>query len=168
MSNVPSSVEVPQISGTPQAKIDNNQVVTTEGPVQRQVVTVADAAQADNYQAVNSDGGAGVTVIPLSASQLTLLLIDNGGTAGDFTIAPAAVGKTNKLMRLILFVDNPTRITFKNGATPLSGGMQLLESGNIILDFSGDPWYQSSVDEPLIINSSMATQLSGTAWYAQS
>ena len=162
-----SSVQVPSVTGTVQASIDNNTVATAAGSVQRQVVTVADANSASNYQTVNANGGAGVTTVPLSASQLVIGVINNNA-GGQVQLAPAASGKTNKLMRLILFVQDPTYLTFQDGSTPLSGPIPLLSSGSIILDYSGDPWYTSSTNSALNILSSAVTQISGTAYYVQS
>ena len=168
MTSTPSLIQVPAVVGVAvQASIDNNQVTTGAGVVQRQVVSVADPATASNYQSVNANGGAGVTTVPLSASQLTPVVI-NSSAGGNIQIAPAAAGKTNKLMRLLVVIENPSNITFQDGSTPLSGPMPFLQSGLLVLDFSGDPWYTSSPNSALNINSSVATQLSGTAWYVQS
>lgn len=60
-SPVPSDVQVPNISGAPQALIDNVQVTTTAGTVQRQVVTVGDASAGGNYASVNSSGGIAIS-----------------------------------------------------------------------------------------------------------
>ena len=167
MSNVPSTVAVPQVSGTPQALIDNVTVSTSASAnAQRQVTALGDPANGANIASVNANGGLGVTPVPLSASQLLLSVLNNAA-GGDIPLVAAVGGKSVKLYRLLLFATNPTLITFKDGSTPLSGPIQLLESGSIVLDFSGDPWYQSSVGATLNINSSVATQISGTAWYEQ-
>jgi hypothetical protein len=57
MAVTPSEVAVPTVSGTPQAEIDNVQVTTSAGTVQRQVVSIGDPANGTQYANVNTAGG---------------------------------------------------------------------------------------------------------------
>ena len=165
----PSYVILPSDVANTGKLADNVALVNENGAnVQRQVVSVGDPGVAANRQTVNASGGASVSTIPLPASQLTPFVI-NTSASGLLQIGPAgAAGKTVKLYRLVLFVAGPTNITFEDATNPLSGPIPMNAGGNMIFDFSGDPWYSSAAGDALNINSSNAVQLSGTAYYVQS
>jgi hypothetical protein len=88
----------------------------------------------------------------------------NTAAGGDIVISPAVVNESTKLYRLLLVAGGATNITFKDGATPLSGPIPFSTNSGLVLDFSGDPWYIGSLNTNFIINSSSAVQVSGTAW----
>lgn len=63
-----SAVQVPNVASV-QASVDNVQVTTVAGTVQRQVVAIADATTAGQYALVDSGGA--VSVKPTTSSALT-------------------------------------------------------------------------------------------------
>jgi hypothetical protein len=163
----PNQIILPSDAANTGKQIDNIIVVTeNSASVYRQVITVGDPNTGANRQTVNASGGAGVTNVPLLASQLTPVVI-NSASGGNIPICAGVAGKTVKLHRLLLVMGAPTNITIEDGTTSLSGPMPFFASGTLVLDFTGDPWYASSLGNALNINSSNAVQISGTAWYVQ-
>lgn len=164
--NIPSLIQVPSVSGTVQASIDNNQLVTSAGTVNRQVINIGDPATGTNYQNVDSTGNAQVKLGPAPASLLTPVVIN--GTGSTIQICAGSSGLRVKLYRLLIMVGAATNLTFQDGSTPLSGPLPFLADGLLTLDLSGDPWYTSSAGNALNIANSADVQVSGTAWYVQS
>lgn len=149
-------------------KIDNSQLTQDGGAiVQRQRVSIGDDASVDNHAAVDSAGNLQHKIGPGPVSLLTAAVINNSA-GGLIALCAGSSGLRVKLHRIWLVVGGPTNLTFQDGSTPLSGPAPLLQGGGITLDFSGDPWYISSVGAALNINSSAAVQISGTAYYVQS
>jgi hypothetical protein len=168
MSDTPGTVTLPSDAANVGKLIDNTVVLNEASiAVYRQGVTIGDPAVGGQRLLVNPQGGIGVAPCPIATPQLTPFVI-NSAASGALQIASAMVGLRNKLHRLILYVGGPTTLTFEDGTTPLSGPIPLLAYGNILLDFSGEPWFTSSANSALNLNSSNAVQLSGTAWYVQS
>lgn len=92
----------------------------------------------------------------------------NESAAGDLIIVPAAVGQVVRLYRLAIKFAAATNFTFKDGpGNDLSGPLPMDAGDSIVLDDSGDPWYQTAAGNALIFNSSSAVQISGTAWFIQ-
>ncbi len=86
--------------------------------------------------------------------------------AGDNTIVPAVVGQVTSLYRMLITVDNVTNITFKRGATVLSGPMAMFAGGSLMLPPNGaQPWLVTGVNEALILNSSAAVNIGGMFGY---
>jgi hypothetical protein len=92
------------------------------------------------------------------------LVVINTAAPGDLVIQPATFNFSTKLYRLVLMFAGPTNLTFKDGTTPLSGPMPFIANQGLVLDFSGDPWYEGSLNTDFIINSSVGVQMSGSAW----
>ena len=92
----------------------------------------------------------------------------NFAASGDNTvIAAGGTGKVNRVYRLFLVVGGATNITFKRGATALSGPIPLPANGAITLDFEAEPWFECADNEAFLINSSAAVQVSGTIYFTQ-
>jgi hypothetical protein len=102
-----------------------------------------------------------------SAAVLTEVKIDTA-SSGDLALVAAVAGQTTKLYRIILVAAGATTITFKDGATALTGAMTLNAGGAIVLDFDGTPWFTGSANAAFNVNSSAAVQISGRAYYVQS
>ena len=86
--------------------------------------------------------------------------------SGDNTLVAAVVGKVIKLVRIFVVASAATNLTFKDGATALSGALPMAANGALVLDLSDSPWFStSSVSNNLILNSSAAVQASGTVYY---
>jgi hypothetical protein len=162
----PALIQVPSVSGSVQGNVDGNQLTTSAGSVQRQVITPGDATNASNYQVFDAGGNAQIKFGPAPASLLTPVVIN--GTGSTIQICAGSSGKTVRLYRLLLMVGAATNLTFQDGSTPLSGALPCLANALLTLDLSGDPWYTSSPGNPLNIANSADVQVSGTAWYVQS
>ena|SRR2546422_9072665 len=87
--------------------------------------------------------------------------------AGDNTIITGVAGQTIRIMRMLLAITAATNLTFKDGATALTGAMPFAATGGLILDDSGEPWYIIGDGNNFVINSSVGTQISGTVWFTQ-
>jgi hypothetical protein len=164
---VPSLVQVPPVSGTVQAGIDNVQVVTSAGTAQRQVVTPADPNTPGNYQSFDANGNAQVKFGPALAALLTAAPI-NFNASGPQALVAAVTGKIIRVYRLWLTVSAQTNLEFQDGSTPLSGSAPCGSNGGITLDYTGEPWYVGSAGNALNLNSSNAVQCGGTIYYVQS
>ena len=111
----------------------------------------------------------GTRTVPamLVATQLSSAVVDiAGGASTDLVVAVA--GKTVRLFRILLVMDAATSLTFKSAATALSGPMPIAANGGFVLDFSGDPWYQTVAGEALVLAQTGTANIGGTVWYAQS
>jgi hypothetical protein len=164
---VPSLVQVPQVSGTPQASIDNLQLVTSAGTVQRQVTTPADPINPSNYQFFDAYGNAQVKFGPALAGLLTAAPI-NFNASGQQALVAGVTGKIIRVYRLWLTVSAQTNLEFQDGSTPLSGSAPCGSNGGITLDFTGEPWYVGSANNAFNLNSSNPVQCGGTVYYVQS
>jgi hypothetical protein len=92
----------------------------------------------------------------------------NFTASGDNTvIAAGGTGRVNRVYRLFLVVGAATSITFKHGATALSGPIPLPANGAITLDFEAEPWFECADNEAFVINSSAGVQVSGTIYFTQ-
>ena len=92
----------------------------------------------------------------------------NFAAAGDSTvIAAGGTGKVNRVYRIFFVVGGSTTITIKRGSTALTGPMPLVGNQAFVLDFEAEPWFECADNEPFIINSSAAVQVSGTIYSTQ-
>jgi hypothetical protein len=100
--------------------------------------------------------------------RLTPVKLDNAA-GGDITVVAGVSGQTVRVFRILLMASAATNITFKDGATALTGAIDLAAAGSgMILDFSGEPWFVTSAGNAFVINSSNAVQVSGKIDYIQS
>ena len=166
MTITPSLVGVPAFTGTPQANVDNVQVTTSAGVVQRQVVVPGDPANPSNYQFFDTNGNAQTKTGPGLTPLLTSAVINFSGSGTNQIIA-GVVGKIIRVYRLFLVSGGLTNLTFEDNTTPLSGAIPLLMGGGITLDYSGEPWYVCAQADAFNINSSSAVAVGGTIYYVQ-
>lgn len=89
----------------------------------------------------------------------------NFNTSSTNVIVPGVLGKRIDVMKLMLVVSGPTNLTFEDGTTPLTGAMNLLANGAIVLTFDGCPWFTTSVGNGFAIFSSSGVQVSGSLQY---
>lgn len=162
----PSIIQVPAVSGTIQANIDNVTVTTDAGVAQRQVVSIGDPAQPSNYQQVDAQGNALTRIGPSSTSLLTSSIIDFND-AGDATLVNGVENQIIRVYRIAFNVGGPTQLIYKAGSTALSGAKPFLMGGAEYLDLSGEPWFTCGEGEDFILNSSEAVQVGGTVYYVQ-
>lgn len=93
----------------------------------------------------------------------------NVSASGDNVILANTVPDRVFSVYRIFFVLGSTaaNVTFKSGATALSGPMPMLGSGTFMLDFTEEHWYATAPGEDFIINLSAATALAGTVYYTE-
>ena len=92
---------------------------------------------------------------------------DNAAAAGDTVAVAGAAGQVIRVYRLFLVAAAATSITFKDGATALTGAMSLAANEAMILDFDGEPWFTCSNAANFVVNSANAVQVSGRVYYTQ-
>lgn len=91
----------------------------------------------------------------------------SSAAGGDIAAVTGTPGLIIRVYKLFLVCTGASNITFKDGATALSGAMALAANGAITLDLDGQPWFSCSVGNTFNINSSASTQVSGTVYYTQ-
>lgn len=93
----------------------------------------------------------------------------NVNVAGDSIVIPAVPGKLISVVRLFLVIGGITSVTFKDGPNPQSGPLPMVANATFVLDMAKDrPWFQTtSVLNNLVLNSSVAVQISGVIYYTQ-
>jgi len=88
-------------------------------------------------------------------------------TNGTNTIVSGIPGQVVRVYRIFFVTSAATTVTIQDGGTNLSGAIPLGQNGSVVLDTSGDPWYQSSPGNPINITSNTTAQISGSLWYTQ-
>lgn len=87
--------------------------------------------------------------------------------AGDATIVAAGgANKVTQVFALIITAAGATTITAKQGSTALTGAMSLAAAGyedQLVLPFTGVPYFTTAANAAFILNSSNAVQVSGMA-----
>lgn len=174
MTESPSFVGVPPDSSG--KRIDCFQITRVDNMVvHRQAVVLADPQNPANAANVTAAGAvqvdnSGVTqpiAFAPGLAQLSSVPVVISAS-GDNTIIAGASGLRVKLYRLLLVADGLTYLTFKNGATALSGAIPVYTGGGLTLDLSGEPWYQTTAGQDLVLNSANAVAMGGTAYYVRS
>jgi len=106
-----------------------------------------------------------VVIGPLDGNPFQTSVVSNSG-GGDIAAPAGTAGKIIRVYKLFIVVTGASNITFKDGgSTSLSGAMALAANGAITLDMDGNPWFTTSAGNAFNINSSAATQVSGTVYY---
>lgn len=111
-------------------------------------------------------GSVTVTATPGPTTGLTEATIDFTST-GDNTVVAGSGSLVTKVYRLFFTVSTATTVTFKQGATSLTGAMTLSAGGAVVLDLTGDPWFTSSAGQGFIISQTGTAQISGRVYYTQ-
>jgi hypothetical protein len=82
---------------------------------------------------------------------------------GDNTVVS---GGSSRIHKLFLVLSADSNLTFKDGATPLTGAMSMKANGAIVLDIDPRfPWFTPSGS--FIINQSGVAQVSGRVYYSR-
>lgn len=180
-STLETSVAAPQ--ATPGS--DASKAISIQGVTGGKAVPVSDAtleaAVAAPQAAAGSDassvfaiqgvtGGKAVSITAALNKTATLsgAKIDNTATSGNTTLVAAVSGQTTRVHRLKLSVAGASIVQIKNGATVLEVFNFAGNGGSVVLDFSAEPWYITSVNAALVINSSTAVQVDGRVEYVTS
>jgi hypothetical protein len=89
----------------------------------------------------------------------------NFASSGDNTVI-GSYGGPVKVYKLFLVAATATTITFKSGASvSLTGAITLNSGGSVVLDVSDTPWFTTQKNDAFVINSSVASQISGRAYF---
>lgn len=111
-----------------------------------------------------------MTIMPSTAgaSGLTSAKVDFAAS-GDNVLVAAVANKVVKLYKILIVLEDAADVIFYDGAagTALTGAMSISAGGSIVLDFDGEPWFQTSAGNALVVNLSGASQCSGRAYYRQ-
>lgn len=100
-------------------------------------------------------------------SRMTRAVINFSGSGAN-TLVAGVGGQTIRVWRIHFNCGGSTQITWLDGVTAMSGPFSYSTGGGEVLDFSGDPWYITSIGNDLKFNSSNAVQVGGTIWFTQS
>jgi hypothetical protein len=91
----------------------------------------------------------------------------NTATLGDNTIIAAPTGTSFiRVHGYVLDGGGTVNVTWKNGATALTGAMALAASVNIVAPEAPDGWFDLSPTAALVLNLSAAVQVSGHVLYS--
>jgi hypothetical protein len=108
---------------------------------------------------------AGFNVSPGINNVLTSFLV-NTAAGGDIPIVAAVAGKVVRVYRVLIIPTAAATLTWKDGTTVVSGPLAVAINGIYNLEFTGEPWYFSSVGATINLNST-AVQISGNVWFTQ-
>lgn len=85
--------------------------------------------------------------------------------AGDTSLVAAVAGKKIRVISYNLVSTSANTVKFRSATTDLTGGMALPANGQADAEFSPIGHFETAVNEPLNINLSGATQVSGHLAY---
>lgn len=88
--------------------------------------------------------------------------------AGPNIIIPGVAGQTILVYSLFFVMGGDAFVTIQSGATPLTGAMDMLENGSVVLDYNRRPWFRCADGEDFVINLSDAVSIDGRCYYTQS
>lgn len=92
----------------------------------------------------------------------------NEASGGDHIIIPGLAGQTIRVFRIFFVLTADTDVTFKDGATALTGPLPMLASGSITLDFTELHWFITSAGNDFVINTTPNAGFGGRVYYTQS
>lgn len=121
----PSAISIPPVTVTPQALVDQVQVTTTAGLVDRQVIAIGDPATAANYAAVDA-GGALLTGTAITPTEAIVAVSGNSVVA----IAANTAAKYRFIQNLTA---NPIRLNLSGGAAAANAGIYIGPFGTLEL-----------------------------------
>lgn len=107
------------------------------------------------------DGALTVPALETLALNFTPLVVGNN------IIVPAGVGLTPRLYRLLLVVDNPVIVRFRDGAAGayLSGSIPLFAGGAIEMQASGVAWFTGTAGNEIMLEADTAVNAGGMSGY---
>lgn len=100
------------------------------------------------------------------AGQLTGIAI-NCTAAGDNVLVAAVAGSVIRVYRMLVVFAAADTITLYDGAAgvALTGLMSMSQYGSIVLDFSGEAWFETTAGNAFVLNMTAGVQASGRLWY---
>jgi len=91
-----------------------------------------------------------LTNVPVSAS-----------ASGDNALVAATAAQTTRVFRLLLVAAGAVSLKLRSGTTDLMAAIPLAAGGSIVLDFDGEPWFETAANEALNLNLSAAVPVTG-------
>jgi hypothetical protein len=89
-------------------------------------------------------------------------------SGGDHIIIAGLPGQTIRVFRIFIVLGSDTDVTFKDGATALTGPLPMLANGSITLDFTELHWFLTSPGNDFVINTTPNASFAGRVYYTQS
>lgn len=87
-------------------------------------------------------------------------------SVGDNEIVMGKANRICRIYRLLLTFTAQVEVIFKDGPnTELSGPMSFGPGEELVLDQGSQPWYQTSYNQPFVVNLSNESAVNGTVWY---
>jgi hypothetical protein len=93
--------------------------------------------------------------------------IINFAGGGDSIIFPGVAGLIIRVYRYFVVVGGATNLTYRDGATALTGPVPLAANEAMVFTLDTKAWYTCSPGNNFIINSSNPVQVSGRAYCTQ-
>jgi hypothetical protein len=88
--------------------------------------------------------------------------------AGDNIIVVGIPGNTIEVYALFFVMGGDAFVTIQSAATPLTGAMDMLDHGSVVLDYNRRPWFVCGDGEDFIINLAPGVSIDGRCYYTQS
>lgn len=91
-------------------------------------------------------------------------------TLGENAVVAGVAAQTARIHKMFFKCDAGVTITFKDaaGGNALTGAMIFYAGESFLLDFDGEPWFETAVAGAFIINLSAAVGIRGRIYYKQS
>jgi hypothetical protein len=97
----------------------------------------------------------------------TLRALIDVQAVGDTTVIPGVPGTAIRIYKVVLTAGGSAVITLKEGQRDNSGGLRLANAGNIVLMFESDMPLACPAGQPLVLNLTATTCVTGFVVYTQ-
>ena len=89
-------------------------------------------------------------------------------SSGNNTVITGVSGEVIRIWKLFFVCNAAVNITFRDGASDnLTGVMNFLANGSMVLDFDQEPWYVLTSGNDFVINLSAGQQVSGRVYFTR-
>jgi hypothetical protein len=105
-----------------------------------------------------------ITLHMQTASRLLEATI-SATTIGDTTLVSGVAGQRVRIHRLFFVANAATTIRFRDATADLTGPMLLAQSGAVVLDLTGDPWFTTTTGHAFGLNQSAGAHVGGRLYY---
>lgn len=86
---------------------------------------------------------------------------------GDTTIIPGMPGTKIRIFKIVLTAGGAAVITLKEGTRDNSGGLRVVNNGNVVLMFDSEMPLELPEGQPLVLNLNAAIRITGFMEYTQ-
>ena len=86
---------------------------------------------------------------------------------GDTTIIPGMPGTKIRIYKVVLTAGGAAVITLKEGTRDNSGGLRVVNNGNVVLMFDSEMPLELPEGQPLVLNLNAAIRITGFVEYTQ-